>query len=131
MLNKKDHELDVANLKMMQNAGKLNADVDVQKFADAVAKWRKSDNAYDKALLAEYGRDEDLDELVRSDDCTVRATVAYRKRNKDLDILVHDSNSGVREAVAIVGRKEDLEILENDSNMYVRQTVEKVKALSK
>lgn len=83
----------------------------------------KSDNEEHRELAAYFGRDKDLDILVHDSGWIVRKAVACYGRDKDLDILVHDDDPDVRVAVADKGRDKDLDILVHDEDIEVRTTV--------
>lgn len=58
------------------------------------------------------------------EDEEVRAVVAEQGRDKDLDILVNDEEEDVRAAVAEMGRDKDLGKLVNDKDPDVRKAAE-------
>lgn len=111
-----EQELDLENLKNLQEANKIGKYEDLKEIANLLPKWRKSDKELDKAKLARYGRDSDLDRLVHDEFRSVRQSVADRGRDQDLDILVNDENWAVRWEVAGQGRKQDIDKLVNDSD---------------
>lgn len=98
------NELDLENLKNLQEHGKIKARENLEEIADQLPAWRKSEAAYDREKLAKYGRNEDLNRLVNDPDWNVRQEVARRGRDKDLDKLVNDPDPDVREQVAWAGR---------------------------
>lgn len=118
-----DRQLDLENLKALQEEGKIKEGVDLEKIADQLPAWRESNLNFDRIHLAEYGRDQDLDKLVNDPDEDVRAAVTWRGRDKDLDILANDKDEWVRESVAYQGRDKDLDRLVSDKDWHVRSTV--------
>ena len=120
----KVREKDLENLKKLQKDGKIGSWVDLEKIADWLPSLRDENNDDEyKEELAEYGRDCDLDKLVKDPEWEVRHAVAMRGRGKDLDILVRDKDDNVRIAVALQGRNCDLDILVHDKNEWVREAV--------
>lgn len=119
----RERELDLENLKRMKAAGMLEvfSIEDLEWLADCLQVWRDSPNWLNRQSVAWYGRDSDLDNLVRDPNPFVRAAVADRKRDKDLDILVNDPKANVRAAVAEQGRAKDLKKLINDKDKSVRR----------
>lgn len=95
----KVHEKDLENLKKMQKEGKISKDLNISKLANKLPEWRESDQPEDKRKLARYGRDKDLDKLVKDKYPSVRAAVAKRGREQDLDKLARDKNWKVRNLV--------------------------------
>ena len=83
----------------------------------------KSDQVKKRELAACFGRNKDLDVLISDLAINVRRAVACKGRQKDLDILVKDSSPLVREAVAYNGRYDDLAILAHDKDAFVRLAV--------
>lgn len=83
----------------------------------------KSDQVKKRELAACFGRNKDLDVLISDLAINVRRAVAYKGRQKDLDILVKDSSPLVREAVAYNGSYDDLAILAHDKDAFVRLAV--------
>lgn len=121
MGNQTERELDLENLKQLQEQGKIENGEDLEKIADQLPAWRESDYWEDKIELAYYGRDKDLDKLVNYPEDDVREEVAKRGRDKDLDKLVSDDGQWVRETVAEVGRRDkDLDKLLKDEEEEVR-----------
>lgn len=93
-------EKDLVNLKKMQKEGKISKDLNISKLADKLPQWRESDQPEDKRKLAKYGRDYDLDKLVKAKYPSVRAAVAKRGREQDLDKLRSDKDWRVRNVVS-------------------------------
>ena len=118
-----ERELDLENLKQLQEDGKIDEGVNIEHVADQLPSWRESDETSGKELLAKYGRDSDLDKLVNDDDINVVIAVADRGREKDLDKLVSYEDEEVRAVVAEQGRDKDLDRLVDDSSIYVRERV--------
>lgn len=82
MLTKTERELDLENLKQLQEDGKIEQGVNIEHVADQLPVWRESDYWKDKVLLARYGRGSDLDKLAVDPDWNTRAAVAKRGRPK-------------------------------------------------
>lgn len=99
------NELDLENLKNLQEHGKIKARENLEEIADQLPAWRKSEAAYDREKLAKYGRNEDLDRLVNDPDWNVWQEVARRGRDKDLDILVKNADENVRKTA--IDKKEN------------------------
>ena len=118
-----ERELDLENLKQLQEDGKIDEGVNIKHVADQLPAWRESDETSDKELLAKYGRDSDLDKLVNDDDINVVIAVADRGRDKDLDKLAGYEDEEVRAVVAEQGRDKDLDRLVDDTSTYVRERV--------
>ena len=118
-----ERELDLENLKQLQEDGKIDEGVNIEHVADQLPSWRESDETSGKELLAKYGRDSDLDKLVNDDDINVVIAVADKGREKDLDKLVSYEDEEVRAVVAEQGRDKDLDRLVDDSSIYVRERV--------
>ena len=81
----------------------------------------------ERVAVAEQGRPQDLDLLVRCENPEVRLAVAKHGRPQDLDVLVYDSSPDVRAVVAGFGRREDLIVLVNDDNKAIRDIVREYK----
>ena len=94
-----NRQKDLENLKKMQKEGKISKDLNISKLADKLPQWRESSEPEDKRKLAKYGRDRDLDKLVKDKYPSVRAAVAKRGREQDLDKLRSDKNWKVRNLV--------------------------------
>ena len=47
MTNKTDRELDLENLQQLQNAGKIDDDINLEEIADKLPKWRKNNYSTD------------------------------------------------------------------------------------
>ena len=105
-------QTDLENLKQLQEAGKIDKNLNISKIADRLPEWRESSDAKDKQKLAKYGNGKDLDILVRDKNTDVRKEVARRGRDKDLDILTHDPDEVVRWIATNVTKDKDLENLE-------------------
>ncbi|MDA3768155.1 hypothetical protein PF586_06750 [Lactobacillus delbrueckii] len=118
-----ERELDLENLKSLQEDGKITEGVNIEHVADQLPVWRESDETSDKELLAKYGRGSDLDKLVNDDDINVVIAVANRGRDRDLDKLVGYEDEEVRAVVAEQGRDKDLDRLVDDTSTYVRERV--------
>ena len=140
MENQTERELDLENLKQMQEQGKIEKDKDLEKIADQLPEWRESEETQDKVQLAKYGRDSDLDKLEKDPEFwgqyyqqnedgankegwKIRVAVANRGRDKDLDGLAFDDDPDVRAAVARQGRDKDLDLLVSDENPVVLRGV--------
>lgn len=118
-----ERQLDLENLKNLQEEGKIDKDKNLDKIAAQLPSWRDSEDSQDKMELAKYGRDSDLDKLVNDDDINVVIAVADRGRDKDLDKLVSYEDEEVRAVVAEQGRDKDLDRLVDDTSTYVRERV--------
>lgn len=118
-----ERELDLENLKQLQEDGKIDEGINIKHVADQLPVWRESDETSDKELLAKYGRGSDLDQLVNDDDINVVIAVADRGRDKNLDKLVGYEDEEVRAVVAEQGRDKDLDRLVDDTSTYVRERV--------
>ena len=132
---------DLENLEKMQKAGEIGQDVNLEEIIDKLPKWRKSNKQKDRLQLAIYGRDHDLDKLVRNiaDDHTRKKDLENLKKlqkagkidkDDDLNKIANklpkwrESNKEIDKVkLARYGRDQDLDRLVHDKFRSVRQSV--------